>query len=55
MSVALRVDGVGKAFNQYRRERHRILSWFGFPIPSVERHWVLKDVCFALEPGRRLA
>ncbi len=51
MSVALRVDGVGKAFNQYRRERHRILSWFGFPIPSVERHWVLKDVCFALEPG----
>lgn len=51
MSAALRVDGIGKAFNQYRRERHRILSWFGFPISSIERHWVLKDICFALEPG----
>lgn len=51
MSTALLVDGIGKAFNQYRRERHRILSWFGFPISSVERHWVLKDICFALEPG----
>ncbi|MCW8155319.1 ABC transporter ATP-binding protein [Stutzerimonas stutzeri] len=51
MSVALRVDGIGKAFSQYRRERHRILSWLGFPISSVERHWVLKDICFALEAG----
>lgn len=46
MSAALCVDGIGKAFNQYRRERHRILSWFGFQISSVERHWVLKDICF---------
>ncbi|MHB0818831.1 ABC transporter ATP-binding protein [Stutzerimonas stutzeri] len=51
MTVALRVAGIGKAFNHYRRERHRLMSWFGLPTASVERHWVLKDISFALEPG----
>tara|TARA_Y100001951_G_scaffold28503_1_gene22266 strand:+ start:9271 stop:10488 length:1218 start_codon:yes stop_codon:yes gene_type:complete len=51
MTVALCVAGIGKAFNHYRRERHRLMSWFGLPTTSVERHWVLKDISFALEPG----
>ncbi|WP_425913250.1 ABC transporter ATP-binding protein [Pseudomonas sp. GWSMS-1] len=51
MTVALRVAGIGKAFNHYSRERHRLMSWFGLPTASVERHWVLKDISFALEPG----
>lgn len=51
MTAALQVANLGKAFNHYRRERQRILSWFGWPASSVERHWVLKDISFELQPG----
>jgi lipopolysaccharide transport system ATP-binding protein len=51
MSWALRVEGIGKAFQHYRRESQRILSWLGVPIRSTERSWVLRDIDFTLEPG----
>ena len=51
MSFALRVDGIGKVFNSYRRERHRILSWFGWKAGGVHQTRVLEDISFTLEPG----
>ncbi|MCQ4322993.1 ATP-binding cassette domain-containing protein, partial [Stutzerimonas stutzeri] len=51
MTFALRVSGIGKAFNHYRRERHRMLAWFGLPAAAAERHWVLNDIGFELAPG----
>jgi len=51
MSYALRVEGISKAFNTYRHERHRILSWFGYKAGGVQRTSVLDNITFALEPG----
>lgn len=51
MSPVLQVEGVGKTFNRYRRERHRILSWFGIPASGVQKTTVLQDITFALQPG----
>ncbi len=51
MSFALRVDSISKAFNTYRHERHRILSWFGWNTSGVHQTAVLEDISFVLEPG----
>lgn len=51
MTYALRVDAIGKVFNSYRRERHRIFSWFGWRAEGVHQTRVLEDISFTLEPG----
>ncbi|KAF1307430.1 ABC transporter ATP-binding protein [Pseudomonas putida] len=51
MTAALNVEGIGKSFNKYTREIHRLLSWLGVPVPSVQHKWVLHDISFALQPG----
>jgi len=51
MTAILQLEGVGKAFRRYRRERHRVLSWLGFSVPLADCHWVLQDISFELEPG----
>ena len=51
MSPILRVEGVTKVFLRYQRERHRILSWLGCRIPEPERHEVIHEMSFDLEPG----
>ena len=51
MTFALRVEGICKTFNTYRRERHRILSWFGWRAGGVHETHVLSDISFQLEPG----
>ncbi|MFV9681707.1 ABC transporter ATP-binding protein [Pseudomonas sp. NY15367] len=51
MSVMLQVHNLGKVFRQYRRERHRVLSWLGIPTPGAEEHWALRDISFTLGAG----
>lgn len=51
MSAMLRVNNLGKVFRQYRREHHRILSWFGISTPGAEEHWALRDISFTLASG----
>lgn len=51
MTTALSVEGIGKSFNQYSREIHRLLTWLGLSVPSVQHKWVLHDISFALQPG----
>jgi lipopolysaccharide transport system ATP-binding protein len=50
----LQLDGVGKAFRRYRRERHRLMRWFGIPIPDPEERWVLRDISFRVDPGEAI-
>lgn len=51
MTFALRIEAVGKVFNQYRRESQRLLSWMGFSPASIQRKWVLEDISFSVAPG----
>jgi lipopolysaccharide transport system ATP-binding protein len=51
MSAVLKVSGVGKAYRTYRRELHRVLSWFGVRVAPKTELWVLEDVSFSVEPG----
>lgn len=51
MSGRVIVQGVGKAYTQWRSEWQRFARWFGAnPRPLVE-HWVLRDVSFEVAPG----
>ncbi|HBZ95669.1 MAG TPA: sugar ABC transporter ATP-binding protein [Pseudomonas sp.] len=51
MSAMLQITNLGKVFRQYRRERHRVLSWLGIPTPGAEEHWALRDISFTLGAG----
>lgn len=52
MSEALLiVDGLGKAFRQYRSEWHRVLGWLGWQHGAVDEHWVIRGVDMRLSPG----
>lgn len=51
MTAVLQLQNIGKAFKNYQRELHRILSWFGCPVPTPHSHWVLQNISFILEPG----
>lgn len=51
MSQLLQVNGVGKVYRSYRRERHRLLSWFGLPVTPATESWVLQDVSFSVGAG----
>lgn len=54
MSHVLAVHGVGKAYRSYRRELHRVLSWFGLPFKAQAEHWVLRDINFTVDPGEAI-
>lgn len=51
MSTLLEVRGVGKVYRAYRRERHRLMSWFGLPVKPSTETWVLQDISFSVGPG----
>lgn len=51
MSMALQVNGVGKAYRTYKRELHRILSWFGIRVTPKSETWVLEDISFDVLAG----
>lgn len=54
MTSVLAVRGIGKAYRSYRRELHRVLSWFGLPFKAQAEHWVLRDIDFTVEPGEAI-
>lgn len=55
MSVALRLDGVGKRYVSYRSNAHRFATWFGANIAPVAEHWAVRDVSFSLNSGQAMA
>ncbi len=52
-NVVMTVDKVGKVFRRYRHELHRVLGWFSLPVGQPEERWVLRDISFTVEAGRR--
>lgn len=51
MSGQLEVNGVGKAYRNWRSEWLRTLSWFGVPVTPTDEHWVLRNISFSIGPG----
>lgn len=51
MSEVLRVDNVGKSYQEWRSEWLRVARWFGFPVAPAEEHWVLNGVSFSIAAG----
>ncbi len=47
----LEVQGLGKCFFSFPRERYRFMSWIGINRHAPAEHWALADVSFRLEPG----
>lgn len=51
MTAVLQVTDVGKAYRTYRRELHRVLSWFGWRVPPKTELWVLEGISFSVAAG----
>lgn len=51
MSAVLQITGVGKAYRTYKRELHRVLSWFGWRVPPKTEIWVLENISFTVQAG----
>jgi len=51
MSAVLEVVNIGKAYRTYKRELHRVGSWFGWRVPPKTETWVLEDINFSVEAG----
>ncbi|KJR46141.1 Methionine ABC transporter ATP-binding protein [Desulfosporosinus sp. I2] len=51
MSGALDVNGVAKAYRQYKGEIQRVASWFVPNVRPAKETWVLEDISFSLSPG----
>ena len=47
----LKIEGVGKAFREYRMEWQRMLGWFGWNQSPASEHWVLRNVNFEVQAG----
>lgn len=47
----LSVEGVGKAYRDYRSEWQRIGRWFGLASTPLEEHWVVRGVSFEVGAG----
>lgn len=52
MSAAvLKIDGLGKAFREYRMEWQRMAGWFGARRKATSEIWVLRNVSFQVFAG----
>ena len=52
MSAAvLKIEGLGKAFREYRMEWQRMAGWFGIRTKAASETWVLRDVNFQVFAG----
>lgn len=49
--VVLQVDGVGKAFREYRMEWQRMVGWFGAHHRAASEAWVLRGINFQVRAG----
>lgn len=45
------VQGMGKAFREYRSEWQRFGGWFGLKVPIKSENWVLRNISFHLGRG----
>ena len=50
----LAVNGLGKAFRDYRSEWGRFAGWFGFDARVKSETWVLRDISFSVSPGESI-
>lgn len=52
MSAAvLKIEGLGKAFREYRMEWQRMVGWFGGKHKTASETWVLRDISFQVFAG----
>lgn len=49
--AVLQVEGLGKAFREYRMEWQRMLSWFGVRSKAASESWVLRGIGFRIDAG----
>ena len=47
----LQVEGLGKAFREYRAEWRRVLTWFGVASKATSEAWVLRNIGFQVNAG----
>ena len=47
----LKVEGLGKAFREYRAEWRRVLTWFGIASRATSEAWVLRNIGFQVFAG----
>lgn len=47
----MKIEGLGKAFREYRMEWQRILGWFGWKQAPASEHWVLRNLNFEVHAG----
>jgi len=47
----LQVEGLGKAFREYRAEWRRVLTWFGIASKATSEVWVLRNIGFQVNAG----
>lgn len=49
--AVLQIEGLGKAFREYRMEWQRMLSWFGVHSRAASESWVLRGIGFRIGAG----
>lgn len=49
--AVLQVEGLGKAFREYRMEWQRMLGWFGSQQKPKSESWVLRNIGFKVSAG----
>jgi len=49
--AVLQVEGLGKAFREYRMEWQRMLGWFGGQQKPKSESWVLRHINFQMQAG----
>lgn len=47
----LKVEGLGKAFREYKSEWRRVLTWFGAASKATSEAWVLRNIGFQVSAG----
>lgn len=50
----MQIEGVGKAFREYRMEWQRMLGWFGAKQRAANETWVLRNIGFQVRAGESI-
>lgn len=53
MTNIIEVRNVGKSFDYYKSEWHRVLSWF-VGDKNIPKHWTLEDISFDVKAGEAI-
>lgn len=49
--AVLKIEGLGKAFREYRMEWQRMVGWFGGKHKAANETWVLRNISFQVSAG----